>query len=326
MTEYYDVFNGDADGICALIQLRLAEPCDAKLITGVKRDITLLQQVAAAAGDYVTVLDISLDRNRADLQRLLANGAKIHYFDHHFAGTIPAHGNLQVMIDESPDICTSLLVSRYLQERYCLWAIVAAFGDNLVSVAEKRCSEMNLNPDDIRLLRQLGELLNYNGYGTQIKDLHFHPAALFDALRHFDDPREAYISSPEVAVLATGYAADMNHISALTPLLATEDAAVYQLPDASWARRTIGNLANYLSQTYPERAHLILCPDGRGSISVSVRTAKTSPYGASAFCRRYPEGGGREAAAGINQFPEIAMAELIEDFERTFNRSLHKND
>ena len=37
----YDVFNGDADGICALLQLRLAAPADSTLITGVKRDIDL---------------------------------------------------------------------------------------------------------------------------------------------------------------------------------------------------------------------------------------------------------------------------------------------
>ena len=51
----YDVFNGDADGICALLQLRLAEPLDSKLITGVKRDISLLKQVDASSGDSVTV-------------------------------------------------------------------------------------------------------------------------------------------------------------------------------------------------------------------------------------------------------------------------------
>ena len=32
----FDVFNGDADGICALVQLRQVEPRDSKLITGVK--------------------------------------------------------------------------------------------------------------------------------------------------------------------------------------------------------------------------------------------------------------------------------------------------
>ena len=43
----YDVFNGDADGICSLLQLRLAAPCDAVLVTGVKRDIALLRPRAA---------------------------------------------------------------------------------------------------------------------------------------------------------------------------------------------------------------------------------------------------------------------------------------
>ena len=32
--KFYDVFNGDADGLCALHQLRLAEPRDAVLVTG----------------------------------------------------------------------------------------------------------------------------------------------------------------------------------------------------------------------------------------------------------------------------------------------------
>ena len=53
-----DVFNGDADGLCALHQLRLADPQPSELVTGVKRDIKLLDRVQAIAGDRVTVLDI----------------------------------------------------------------------------------------------------------------------------------------------------------------------------------------------------------------------------------------------------------------------------
>ena len=62
---YYDLFNGDADGICALLQLRLAEPRDATLVTGVKRDINLMARIQPEAGDEVTVLDVSMDKNRA---------------------------------------------------------------------------------------------------------------------------------------------------------------------------------------------------------------------------------------------------------------------
>ena len=69
----YDLFNGDADGICALIQLRKAAPLESTLITGVKRDINLMAQVEASAGDQVTVLDVSMDKNKTALDRVLAH-------------------------------------------------------------------------------------------------------------------------------------------------------------------------------------------------------------------------------------------------------------
>ena len=43
------------------------------LVTGVKRDIALLERVEAQAGDTVTVLDISLARNITALQKLLGH-------------------------------------------------------------------------------------------------------------------------------------------------------------------------------------------------------------------------------------------------------------
>ena len=66
----FDVFNGDADGICSLLQLRLENPVESPLVTGIKRDIALLERVAAEAGDHVTVLDLSMVKNRDALDRL----------------------------------------------------------------------------------------------------------------------------------------------------------------------------------------------------------------------------------------------------------------
>ena len=119
----YDVFNGDADGICALRQLRLAEPLEATLVTGVKRDIALLKHVPAQRGDRVTVLDLSLDRNREALAALLERGVEVRYFDHHFAGPIPRHPGLVAVIDESGALCTSALVDRHLLGRFRPWAV-----------------------------------------------------------------------------------------------------------------------------------------------------------------------------------------------------------
>ena len=137
---FYDIFNGDADGICALHQLRLAEPRAAQLVTGAKREIRLLERVDARAGDELTVLDISYDSNRAGVARALAAGARVRYFDHHYAGEIARDALLEANIDTAADVCTSLIVDRALAGRFRAWAVVAAFGDNLVATATSAAS------------------------------------------------------------------------------------------------------------------------------------------------------------------------------------------
>ena len=107
---FYDIFNGDADGICALQQLRLEEPRASERVTGVKRDIRLLDRVKAQAGDELTVLDISLRSNAGALAQLLGAGARVRWFDHHAAGEIPRHAGLMAHIDTAPDTCTSLIL------------------------------------------------------------------------------------------------------------------------------------------------------------------------------------------------------------------------
>jgi hypothetical protein len=86
---HYDVYNGDADGICSIVQLRLAQPRQSVFVTGAKRDVALLDRVHATQGDSVTVLDVSADTNRAAHERLVRDGAAVEYFDHHFAGDAP---------------------------------------------------------------------------------------------------------------------------------------------------------------------------------------------------------------------------------------------
>src|SRR6186713_2284972 len=148
--QFYDIFNGDADGICALQQLRLEEPRAATLVTGVKRDVRLLDRVTAGAGDELTVLDVSLKTNAGSVTRLLGAGARLRYFDHHAPGEIPRHANLKAFIDTAPDTCTSLIVDRYLNGRQRLWAVVAAFGDNLAGPAHRAAAELDLDETDLQ--------------------------------------------------------------------------------------------------------------------------------------------------------------------------------
>ena len=172
----YVIFNGDADGLCALHQLRLARPRhdeSRELITGVKRDIQLLSRPAlraARAGDEITVLDISHKSNAAALAELLARGVKCQYFDHHAAGMIPVHANLDAHIDTAPEVCTSLIVDKHLAGAHRLWAVVAAFGDNLVAPALRAAQPLDLDHTELARLHELGDCLNYNAYGDTTID------------------------------------------------------------------------------------------------------------------------------------------------------------
>ena len=77
-----DIFNGDADGICALTQFRNANPAESRLVTGVKRDIALVGKAGIEADDQVTVLDVSFDKNRDAVVDALELGAEVFYVDH----------------------------------------------------------------------------------------------------------------------------------------------------------------------------------------------------------------------------------------------------
>lgn len=314
----YDVFNGDADGLCALHQLRLAEPAESELVTGLKRDIALLERVDAAAGDAVTVLDISLDKNREPLLRLLEAGASVRYFDHHFSGDIPQHSRLDAHIDTAADVCTSLLVDRHLNGRFRPWAVAAAFGDNLHGSARRAAEPLGLADGELEKLRELGECLNYNGYGESLDDLHFHPADLYRTVSAYPDPFAFVAEEPAFAMLRNGYREDMGLAAALRPEAETAGGAVYLLPDAQWSRRVSGVFANDLATAHPHRAHAVLTRRSDDSYTVSVRAPLSNLAGADELCRRFPTGGGRKGAAGINRLPPESLDEFFARFQAAY--------
>jgi hypothetical protein len=315
--QFYDIFNGDADGICALQQLRLEEPRASVLVTGVKRDVRLLGRVNAAAGDELTVLDISLLSNADDLRRLLAAGARLRCFDHHAAGELPQHANLKAYIDTAPDTCTSLIVDRYLGGRQRPWAVAAAFGDNLEGAARRAAAEIDLDETDLSRLRELGECMNYNAYGDSVDDLHYHPADLFEIVSRYRDPLDFIEGEPVLEVLRNALADDFSRAHALQPSAASAHAVLYVLPDAAWSRRIHGFFANELARSHPRRAAALLVAR-HGGYTVSVRAPLERPHGADALCLKFETGGGRQAAAGINWLPESDYTRFIAEFSKAF--------
>ncbi len=308
----YDIFNGDADGIIALLQLQLANPTDTVKITGVKRDINLLQKITPKQGDCIRVLDISMEKNMAALHDALGVGARVMYVDHHKAGTIPNHTNLFAHIDLDPDMCTSLIVSNLIDKKYHLWAITAAYGDNLFAKADREADALGLSETEKSQLKAFGTYINYNGYGSEVADLHFSPEALYEKLLSYQSPLDAIADkgSP-FYTLQSAYLADMNQAANAQVLHDCDVAKVILLEDAAWARRVSGVLGNDLANQSPNKAHAVVTYNNKDSYTISVRAPLNNKFGAADVCSRFPTSGGRAAAAGINELPKLSLASLI---------------
>lgn len=314
-----DVFNGDADGICALIQLRLAEPKKSQLVTGIKRDIELLEEVKVQKGDQVTVLDISLEKNRYSVDRILDQGASIFYVDHHRPGEIPVHKNLQTIINTDANTCTSILINEYLEGKYGAWAVTAAFGDNLFTSAKQTAFPLSLTDNQLEQLKTLGTCINYNGYGASLDDLHFAPDLLFQELQSYSSPFDFMSDNTEVyEKLLAGYAEDMASAKQVKAEYETDKIAVFILPDETWARRISGVFSNELANNNPDRAHAVISINSKKAYLISVRAPLNNKTGADELCASFPSGGGRKAAAGINHLALDELPGFISAFEEKY--------
>ncbi|SIO41611.1 acetyltransferase [Salinivibrio sp. ES.052] len=314
----FDVFNGDADGLTALVQWRLAHPQSNTLVTGVKRDIELLKQVPVEA-EQVTVLDISMAKNHEALSALLTSGTSVFYADHHQSGPIPKSPRLDAHIHTRANTCTALIIDTLLRGRYRDWALVGAYGDNLDRTANALAHQSDIEEKKRARLEQLGHYLNYNSYGANLDDLIMPPAILYRHLCQFETPDDFMLAYPDMVMeLANAYQRDRECAQALTPALGDETAQVYLLPDAAWARRISGMWGNQLANLNPDRAHAVLTPMPSGDWMVSIRAPLNQPTGAVQLAEQFKTGGGRASAAGINALPHASLSAFTSAFMAHF--------
>ncbi len=311
----FDIFNGDADGIFALHQFRLKfGHRESELITGVKRDIKLLSRIENAENSDIVVFDVSMNSNVDSLNTLLQANNRITYFDHHFAGEIPESPLLKSFIQTSAKTCTSLIVNTYCQSSFPLWAICGAFGDNLHQVAHTLSDSLNLSEQQVSTLRELGELFNYNGYGTTLDDLHFHPAHLYRAVSPFTDPFDFHAKSSELQTLREGYSSDLDLAKDLKEETTPGKNRVYFFPSKPWARRVTGVFSNQKAREKEDAAHAIITENSDSTLRISVRAPLNDKRDADTLCNLFPTGGGRAAAAGINNLPADQYEAFLENF------------
>ena len=309
----YFVFNGDADGLCAAHQFYLKYPQPYEAITGVKRDIALLKKIEQVSDSDVKVFDIAVEKNLPALNRLADQNCKILWFDHHISHEQPEHENIEYHIQTEADVNTSLLVSRYLGEPVSPWSIVGLFGDNMSEPAAAMAENLGLNDSQIQDLKKMGELLNYNAYGSSMDDLHFHPAEILERMKSYANPLAFMWDEKIIDELEQGHRADVQKIEQVEWLTPN----IVRLPDERWARRVVGDYAYRLVRDEPDKDFAVLLTMGE-NYQVSIRTSAKNSKNAGEFCLQFPTGGGRVSAAGINTLPKKALSIFIDRFNAFF--------
>lgn len=319
MKSSFDVFNGDADGICALHQLRLTSPKDNVLISGVKRDISLLKQVDPTTAKEVTVLDIALGKNRTALNNLLSRGVNVFYADHHDPGEIPIHATLTTHIHNNANTCTSLIINNLIKGQYHQWALVGAYGDNLLAVADNLAKKKSLNKQQRTQLMRFGTYLNYNGYGQRVTDLLFSPVEMYTLISPYSSPFTFLSDRHDIyAKLEHGFLDDNEKTAIISPCSQEKGSRVFILPNAPWARRISGIYSNQLSNQDPTLANAVITATADDNYVVSIRSPLNNRTGADELAALFSTGGGRKAAAGINALPATSLAHFIATFHQHY--------
>ena len=320
-----DVFNGDADGIFSLIQLRKVNPVASekqRLVTGVKRDISLVSKISdiEASQAKITVLDISFDKNEREVTRVLTQAESVFYCDHHQANKLFEDKRLTTVINTDPAVCTALLINDYLQNAQALWAVTAAYGDGLDDSAEKLADQLQLTMQQKASLKELGMLVNYNGYGNTEADLHYPPAELYKSLMTYDHPFAVIAddASP-YARLKAGYDIDLVNAQAISVQSEAKAVLVVELPNTPWANRISGTYGNILAAQNRDKAIVIASNNLHDSLTISLRAPKNNPYGAADICSQFVTGGGREGAAGINALATAELSQFVALVSKTYS-------
>lgn len=319
----FDLFNGDADGIFSLLQLRQTSPRPQVIcVTGVKRDTQLFQRIAKEVkqGDRITALDIGMSRNAAALATVLDKGAEVFFCDHHPTGDVPRHDHLTLLVDAAPETCTSYLIDQYLDGAKAAWAVCGAYGDNFQALAARIASDRQVNLP-LSQLRELGELVDYNAYGSTTDDLHFHPLDLYHRLLAYPDPMAFIEDAPEALdTLRQGHRSDWDIAGSACEVHISNAGQILSLPASPASNRISGLFANALVDEEPDKAFAVLTHLGTetGGYRVSVRAPLSrKTLHASIFAAEFG-GGGRAEAAGIDLLTDGDMNRFVDAFTAAF--------
>ena len=312
MSIEYDLFNGDADGIISVHQYRMFKPKKTNLVSGIKRDVTLLRHCDSIKNTKINVFDISVLSNEEYIDSILKKNNKIIWYDHHETGGRVSADNIKISVDTDPNTCTNIIVDKTLGGIYRPWTICGAFGDNL----HDKANELNIsfNEEQMKIFQEVGETLNYNGYGLKIEDLNAHPKDVLLDLMNYESPFEYHSKSELFNKIKNQMKLDREKLESSEVLYRSHAGEVLLLPPGQEATRYSGIFSNKKSTDNPDLAFAIITHGNNNTYRVSIRSPQNNPFGASELALRFPSGGGREKAAGINELKKVDLKKFIYNF------------
>jgi len=300
----YIIPDGDADGLTAAYQL-IKDRGNYEVITAPKRVVDLVNKVSEkiASGSEVVILDLSSETNKQGLDNLLAKHVKVEWIDHH-EQIADLESKVLALINQSPEYNTSTIINEKVNGKYVEWAIIGAFGDNKAKKANELAQKHNISPKYLSQLKEIGKLLNYNGFAVIVSP----EETLNEMLKH-NSPK-TFAETAIFQKIKEQYQKDRAALGGVKPFYTSDKIVIYQLPESDASLAMFGEFANDLQAKDKSKIYFVIAPDEKPSRYVlSIRTSGNPK--ANEIAKLFENGGGRADAAGANISETSKPAEYV---------------
>ena len=167
----------------------------------------------------------------------------------------------------------------------------------------------------MRELKEIGETLNYNGYGNQESDLTVHPKDVYLDIQKYKSPFQYKKLSEIYNKINTQMKSDETELNSSEILHTSKTGNIILLPTQKHLLDT-RIYSNKQTTDNPSKAFAILTNINEDTYRISIRSPKNNPVGASKLALSFPTSGGREKdLVKINELPKTELKNFIEKFE-----------
>ena len=200
-----------------MLQLPVANPARAELLTATCLPADFLESIAVRPGNMVANPNLPLVPNRPQLWQFLKNGAEGRLYDQSVTEDWILRPRIKVNVDASPRMFTSSTADERLGGPSRRMALVAAFGFHRKDLSDTYVPAMSQTRMERIHLRDLGELFTDNAHHTDTRRRCIEPAELCSYFAKYQDPLH-FLQSESIALKLKARRNDSQNALALPPI------------------------------------------------------------------------------------------------------------